>query len=248
MLLAAAMHAPGHALAAASAEEIESAMEKIFAAGDYQRELPLPSGAGQEGREWSDPDWWRDEGDAQAPDISRPRAREWDGSGFRLDLPPEIIDVLRLLMWVVLFAGGALILYYLLNEARLFTRWKKGDWRREKETAGDPAGEHPRHAAVALEDYDKLAAQGDYAGAVHALLLNCIADFRDRGAALSTSLTSREILRRLRLEKKEKEAMSVLVSMAELTHFGGRGATEADFRQCRDLLRRIVGRETGGAS
>lgn len=136
MLLAATTCAPLQARAAASAEEIEAAMEHVFDAGDYQRELPFSErsgdGADGEGAEiWDNPDWWRNEGETQAPDLYRPAPQEKSSSGFDFNLPPAIVEVLRVLMWVVLFAGGALILYYLLNEARLFSRWKKEGWRDE---------------------------------------------------------------------------------------------------------------------
>jgi len=63
---------------------------------------------------------------------------------------------------------------------------------------------------------------------------------RERGIALSTSLTSREILRRASLGDREKDAFRALVDVTELTHFGGRRATEADFLRCRDLFHRIA--------
>lgn len=223
-------------------------MEHVFNAGDYQRDLPFSERSGDgtdgEGSEiWDNPDWWRNEGETQAPDLYRPAPQEKSRSGFDFNLPPAIVEVLRVLMWVVLFAGGALILYYLLNEARLFSRWKKEGWRDDADD--NMAAGQPARGGVLLGDYDGLAAEGDYAGAVHALLLHYFARLRERGATLSPSMTSREILRRLRLEEHEKEALSVLVRVTELTHFGGRGATEGEFRRCRDLYRRVT---AGGAA
>lgn len=235
MLLAAAICAPLQARAAASAEEIRSAVEKVYGAGDYQRELPLPDGADGRGIR----NWRRDDGDARASDRYRPALRQnRPGSGFDFQLPAGVVDVLELLMWVVLFAGGALILYFLVNETGLYFRRKRGEGRVEEEVEGPAREQRPGDALLA--DYDRLAAEGDYAGAVHALLLHCIARMRERGDSLSSSMTSREIVRRLPLEEQEREALTLLVRVTELTHFGGRGATEADFRQCRDQSRRIA--------
>lgn len=243
LLLALTVCLPASARAAASAEEIEAAVEGVLAAGDYQRDLPLPrgSGSGEGGADsglWSDPDWWRNEGDTQAPDIHRPRPEQTENTSFRLDLPPEVIEVLRMLMWAVLFAGGGLLLYYLVNEAMLYFRWKHGGGP-ESETSGEmEEADSPR--GILLEDFDTLAAKGDYAGAIHALLLHCLVRLGERGAELSSAMTSREILRRLKLEQQEREALSVLVRVTEVTHFGGRSASEADFRQCRALYENIA--------
>lgn len=249
LLLGAMLCAPTPALAAASAEEIKTAVEDVLAGGDYQRELPLPrgSGHGESGEEgsglWSNPDWWRNEGDAQAPDLYRPPPEQTQKNPLGLDLPPELVKVLRMLMWVVLFVGGALLIYYLVNEALLYTRWKK---RGQAESRADGEGEDEADAGrFRLEDFDSLAARGDYAGAIHALLLHCLVRLGERGAELSSAMTSREILRRLQLEQQEREALSVLVRLTEVTHFGGRGASEADFRQCRALYENIA---MGGAA
>lgn len=240
LFLVAASLAPAQALAAASAEEIEAAVEDALSAGDYQRELPLPEPSDGEsgGGLWSDPDWWRNEGDAQAPELYRPAPEQKDQDSFSLNLPPELIKVLRVLMWAVLFAGGGLLLYYLVNEAAHYFQWKK-----QGQMEGEPgsgAQDEDLPGGFLLEDFDSLAAKGDYAGAIHALLLHCILRLGERGAEFSSAMTSREILRRLKLEQAEREAMSVLVRMTEVTHFGGREASESEFRECRALYEQIT--------
>lgn len=248
LLLAAGLCAPSKAWAAASAEEARAAVQKVLEAGDYQSELPLPKVSGGEGSSgesgiWSDPEWWRDEGDAQAPDIYHPAPQQRNSSGFDLNLPPAVVEALRLLMWGVIFAGVALLVYYLINEARLFSRWKQEDWQQPDEGAAAAGSAQAR--GITLEDCDRLAAGGDFAGAIHALLLHWIGRLRDRGVSFSSSMTSRELLRRLKLEEPEREALSLLVRLAELTHFGGRVASESDFRECRALYERVA---AGGAA
>lgn len=230
---------PAPVLAAASAEDIEAAVETALSGGDYQRELPVPDPSeGEGGGLWSDPDWWRNEGDAQAPDLYRPAPEQMDQDSFSLDLPPELIRVLRMLMWAILFAGGGLLLYYLVNEAAHYFQWKKRG-EMERASIGD-AQYDDLPGGLLLEDFDSLAASGDYAGAIHALLLHCILRLGERGAEFSSAMTSREILRRLKLEQAEREAMSVLVRMTEVTHFGGREASESEFRKCRVLYEQIT--------
>jgi hypothetical protein len=240
-LLVAAVAGP--AAAAVPAENVDGAVRRVLDAGDYQRELPLPVTSEGEGRRgddpMADPNWWRNEGDSQAPDLYRPGAREPGSTSFDFDIPPALRQVLRVLMWIVFLAGGALVAYYLLNEARLFSRWKKGGWQPEGAN-GTPSADGPGEGAAVMEDPERLATRGEYAEAVHVLLLRSIMLVRDRGVVLSPSLTSREILRRAALEDQEKDAFRALVDVTELTHFGGRGATEADFLRCRELFHRIA--------
>ena len=248
VLLLEASQAPERAGAAASPDDIRGSVEDVFAAGDFQRTLPLPAASedGGQGADdpWSDPDWWRNEGDSQAPDVYRPGPEDRDKFSFKL--PPAVARVLKVLMWVVFLAGGALVAFYLANEARLFSRWKKEDWQETGESA-DAAGGPPGRDGAGLEDYESLAARGEYAEALHALLLRSIALILDRGVALSSALTSREILRQVPLDDAERDALSTLVGATEVTHFGGRGATEADYLRCRDLFESIVQGSAGRA-
>lgn len=248
LALLAAGAAPA-APAAVPAERVEDAVKRVLDSGNYQRELPLPGAAARDEEQrddpMADPDWWRNEGDTQAPDLYRPGRRGTDSTGFQFDIPPALREVLRVLMWIVFVAGGGLVAYYLLNEARLFSRWKRGGWQTE-DGSRDAMTSGPRADAAGPEDPESLAARGEFAEAVHALLLRSIMLIRQRGVALSTSLTSREILRRAPLGDHEKEAFRALVDMAELTHFGGRGANEADFQQCRTLFQRIARSDAGG--
>ncbi len=241
--------AGGPAVAAVPAEDVDAAVRRALAAGDYQRELPLREVTddedGSRDDPMADPDWWRNEGDAQAPNLYRPGSQNPDSDVFDFEIPPALRQALRVLMWIVFVAGGALVAYYLLNEARLFSRWKKGAW--QPESAPNESGASvPDPAAGDLDDAESLAAHGEYAEAVHVLLLRSIMLIRDRGADLSTSLTSREILRRAPLDETEKNAFGTLVGVTEVTHFGGRTATEADFLRCRDLFRRIAKAGAGG--
>lgn len=237
----------GPALAAAGPDEVRGAVGGVFSAGDYQRTLPLPTGSGSDGQDeselWSNPDWWRDEGDAQAPDVYRPGIRE--SEGYHFELPPAVAKILKVLMWVVFLVGGAVVAFYLANEARLFSRWRKGRTDVGAADAAAAADGADGGEGSRLDDYESFARRGRYAEAVHLLLLRSIDSIRERGVAVSSALTSREILRHASLEEAEREALSTLVDVTEVTHFGGRDASEDDFVLCRDLFRRIAERGTG---
>lgn len=251
VLFAATVIGPAPALPEISADKVDAAIDRVFDAGDYQRELPDPEFSETEGEggdnPLNDPDWWRNTGETQAQDLYRPGTRPQESERFEFEIPKPLRDVLQVLLWILFVAGGALVAYYLLNEARLFARWKKGAWQAE-ETDAVPGAADSGAAGILPGDPDGLAARGDYAEAVHLLLLHSIMLIRDRGVALSTSLTSREILRQAPLDEPEKNAFKTIVNLTELIHFGGRGATEADFLHCRDLFRQLAQGRAGGAA
>lgn len=58
---------------------------------------------------------------------------------------------------------------------------------------------------------------------------------------MAPSLTSREILTRLSLAEGVKSALGRIVAVVERIHFGGREASEADYRNCRVDYRSLAG-------
>ena len=104
---------------------------------------------------------------------------------FHLNLPPE-------LLWLLAVLGAAIILYLLSDMIPRGLFRRRGAW-------GDPgpgtsaARAHP--GAAALDTADDLAHHGRYVEAMHVLLLQALADIRQRlGERFADSLTSREIL------------------------------------------------------
>jgi hypothetical protein len=79
------------------------------------------------------------------------------------------------------------------------------------------------------EDAEALAAEGRYSDAIHALLLGVLA----RRGGLHPAWTSREALKRLRLEPTGREALGEIVALVERTLFGGLPATRADYESAR---------------
>jgi hypothetical protein len=127
----------------------------------------------------------------------------------------------------LLHAAG--VIAVLLAVAWLVWRLAAG---RERDVAAPLAG--PAAALeVELEEPERLAAAGRYAEAIHALLLETLAAL-SRAAQLPSSLTSREILQRVRLPERAREALEGLVLAVEVSRFGGVPAGEADYRVCLD--------------
>ena len=89
--------------------------------------------------------------------------------------------------------------------------------RKEKDEAAAGAG-----AELSFEDAARLAAEGRYAEAVHALLLAAIRHFAARTrTAIQPSRTSRELVRTLPLAPEAREAFADLVRTVERSLFGG---------------------------
>lgn len=106
-----------------------------------------------------------------------------------------------------------------------------------------------RMDAVRLEG-DALAAEGDYAGAMHALLLRSVEEMRAKlRAPIAISLTSREILGKTRLEPEARAHFGDIIHMVEISWFGAHSPGAADYSRCRAsfiALAAVLGR--GGAA
>jgi hypothetical protein len=88
---------------------------------------------------------------------------------------------------------------------------------KEKDEAAGVAG-----AELSFADAARLAAEGRYAEAVHALLLAAIRHFAARTrTAIQPSRTSRELVRTLPLAPDAREAFADLVRTVERSLFGG---------------------------
>ena len=204
---------PASAATSPSADSIREAARAVLADDSFQRELPKKKSEEEKEPEDDEDDW---------PDYT---GRIWFG-----DLGPIGSTVL----WVLVAAGAALILFYAMSEmSRRFGRAP-----REEETGEDPKWRVEAPAQTgdpgSLEMADRLARQGDFAAAIHLLLMRSFEDLRRHiDGAIAASLTSREIVSRVPLDEDRRGALSIMVSAAELCHFGGRPPTESDYQTCR---------------
>jgi hypothetical protein len=159
------------------------------------------------------------------------------------DAPSSSGDVGTYLLWVLIVAGGVLLVFYILNEIPLLVKRARAGNRQgprsvsrsETEEMVGPASEG------LLEETDRLASQGDYGDAVHVLLLRILEDLRSHlGPELRPSLTSREIVKHVTLPDDGASALGRIVNVAERSHFGGRAPSELEYRACRENFQHLV--------
>jgi len=144
--------------------------------------------------------------------------------GGPLLFPTFSLGPLALLLRILLYTAAAVATALLLAG---IVRWISG--RARDAEVGAPS--EPAPLVVPLERAEALAAAGRYADAIHALLLETLLAL-SRAARLAPSFTSREILSRVPLPPRAREALAGLVEAVEISRFGGVAAEERDYRAC----------------
>lgn len=206
-------------------EEIRQAVETVLENERFQTELP---------------------NEAEPEEAVVEEEPSWS-----FELPDSLLGLARVLMWLLVGAGGLLLVIFIVNELSSFRLRPRGT-ATQPGGADLPSGASPAEpgTGLSLDAADRLAREGRYAEALHMLLLDCIAQLRRLrfDAVIAPSLTSREVARRLSLPEKSAHALSAIVSAVELSHFGGRAAGEEDYRRCRDNYIQIAHESSGAAS
>lgn len=85
-------------------------------------------------------------------------------------------------------------------------------------------------------DHERLAAAGDFAAALHAVLARAIARWVESFGALPTHCTARGVLRRIGDERLPRSAFAGMVAAAESVRFAGRAADRGAYETARGLL------------
>jgi len=143
---------------------------------------------------------------------------------FHFEIPPEFF-------WLALALGIVVIAWQFRDMIPIWRRQRSRGWAAQTVLAGAAGSAVPNAAARAA---DELARQGDYAEAMHVLLLHSIAQIRERlDEPFADSLTSREILRSTRLAEAGKAPLRDIVHYVERTHFGRYPAGRGDYEACR---------------
>jgi hypothetical protein len=129
---------------------------------------------------------------------------------------------------VLLVVAGVLLVGWITRE--LLARRRGADPRMAPDAEASPASTPER--ALVFDDASRLAAEGRYAEAVHALLLAAIRHFAERSrTAVQPSRTSRELVRLLPLGPEAREAFAELVRTVELSLFGGADVGPEDYER-----------------
>ncbi len=170
---------------------------------------------------------------AEAPERIRERAAAiLAGGGYQTRLPPPLAlpglslplgplaILLRVLLWT---AFGVIVVLAVTWLARRLAPTARDDAAPEAPAAAPPQ--------IPIAGAEALAAEGRFGEAIHALLLETL-EALSRAARLAPSLTSREIVARVRLPPPARDALSGLVLAVEVSWFGGASPGEAEYRTC----------------
>src|SRR5438067_9720002 len=143
----------------------------------------------------------------------------------------------RFLLWTVIAAGAAALLWALYN------RLRHGEWtlklpRRAPVQDLDEQDEWRPEAAGArswLEEADALAREGRFAEAIHHLLFRSVEDIANRRPALvRPALTSRELTALPGMPARARDLFASIARLVERSLFGGRSVGEDDWLQARE--------------
>ena len=167
-------------------------------------------------------------------DLQTELPREREIPRYTVQLPAEVL-------WVVVAIAVGVLLYGLRDLIPIWRLGHGGAWTAEDMAPDRIRGRPP---AAVLRAADELAAEGRFVDAMHELLLQALADIRQRlDEQFANSLTSREILRSTRLSEAGRALLRDIVDRVEWTYFGERPATLPDYVACRasfDALARAL--------
>jgi hypothetical protein len=139
----------------------------------------------------------------------------------------------ELLMWVSIGVAALLVLIVIVRSASTFA-----EQRRRPAAEPVTARRIEPGAAPELPDHAALAASGDFAAAIHALLRHAFTALGRRCGGLPDHVTGRGLVRRAAQEAVPTEALARLVQAVELLHFGGRPAEARHYQDSVQVLQR----------
>lgn len=214
-----------------SDSEIRSQAEQALDAGDMQRNAPSEQAVRKQAAETAqDPTIQHDPPDAvepEAPPFVPPMTGLISGQFF-LYLLLTVLAICLIIVIVHLFRT------YAPN------RRAASDADAALDVGASPVATAGELAPPELDEIERLARAGKYTEAIHLMLLRTLDLLRRRlGVNWATSLTSREIARRVELGPTDRRALKVLVGAVEISRFGGHGVNEKIYLDCLDHYRLI---------
>lgn len=212
-------------MTAAIAQEVEDSLSDAYDPGDLQQDLPLElreqlaKTYAQEDLQQALP--------AEKPDEPIHLRRGWN--------PPDWVgQIVTIMFWLLIGVAVLLAVFYLGRE---LPAWLGR--RRQMKAGATPMVEGVQvgvdsQLLDALGRADRLAAEGQFAEALHLLLLHSF-DYLKRhlGGIYGPSSTAREILHRSRLPDAGRQSLGAIVDAAEVSHFGGRPVDGGIYAACR---------------
>lgn len=171
--------------------------------------------------------------------LSRGRS----GTGEGITLSPELA---RMLLWIAVGVFLLSVLLTLRDNFRLAPPPKQ-----TRPNGSDAGGGHEirQRMGAARVEADELAASGNYAEAMHVLLLQGLGEMRRRlDTPIAASLTSREILARVPLSPDAGTALSDIITRVEVSYFGDHGVGPDEYARCRESYVVLTGALQGGGA
>jgi len=173
----------------------------------------------------------------QLPEMAVPDSTHLGGMKLRpplIIIPPEVMRVL----WIVAIA---LVVMWLVQAFVLPAL----PGARDEELTPYDFDREAVPADLPLPDHRELARDGRFAEAVHVMFLRALLTTARRlRVPLPAALTSREVLRRWRLDDRQRDDLGSLAVMVERSHFGGREVNADDYEACLPRYARLA--ETQG--
>jgi hypothetical protein len=143
---------------------------------------------------------------------------------FRLQLPDEVL-------WLVIIIAIGVLLYAFRDMIPGLGFGRNAAWAEDEANPDDASLRTPE---ATLGAADELAAHGRFVDAMHTLLLQGLANIRERlNEQFADSQTSREILYSTKLPREGRASLHDIVTRVEWTYFGERPATRTDYDACR---------------
>ncbi len=149
---------------------------------------------------------------------------QWWGGGFDLSV---------VLLWL---GVGLAVVWLMAAVGRSFQGRRQGAV--EGKRGPVKASSIPPPTEAPLSDHARLAAAGDFANALRALLRQAIDVWTARGTGVPVHATARELLRRVQAMAFPAESLSPMVLAVEAVYFAGRPADRELYeRTCEHLAR-----------
>jgi len=221
---------PGLILAAfagtASEGAIREAVREVYAAEEYQLEI-------------------RPEAQPEPPPVPAPeetsRSAAWPNPRSDAKPPPGLGGAIQFLLWTTVAVLGVLLAIWISREWAPF--WPGGPRTRTRKQA-HVARIRPTVAPVADEvkpEFERLAAGGRYGDAVHGILLALQWEIgRRRQSPFAPALTSREILRSVRLVPPAGASFEHIVIRVEGSLYGGEEVDASRYEECAGHYRAVL--------
>ena len=200
-------------------EDANRIAREIIASGDYQTTLPGKAPPQSEFVQW----------------LINLFKRVFGNEGLLSGLEWAVSAEIKLIFWVVSLIGLSLFAYFLAIQISRMVARRAGQHSRFGD-AGLRAGRVSDLDAVGtLADADKLAAEGDYAGAVRMLLFRSLEEMKSRiDQTAFPFLTSREIMEQVIESTTSRAAFGAILAVEELSHFGGRTLDASAYAHSRE--------------